>query len=113
MRRDMNLIRLLLLEAEDEEKPDLSAFEEKTLWMHRYWLIEAELAIGAWVETGSGTIVVHELSRLTWNGCEFLDAIRDESVWKGLQKSFNGFKTSFTLPLLKDVAVQLIKASLT
>lgn len=86
MRRDMNLIRILLLEAEGEEKPDFGEFEEETINQHRYWLIEAKLASGVHSEYEDGTIEVAEISRLTWEGCEYLDAIRDQGVWNKLQK---------------------------
>ena len=108
----MELIRLLLLRVEGESDTDLSKYDNATLWYHRNLLIEANYAVGAKAQASNNVIVVHELSRLTWEGHEFLDAIRDQRVWDSLKKKFDGFRTSFTFPLLKDVAVSIIRQSI-
>ena len=83
MKRDMNLIRLLLLETEGEDpKPDLSAYTEDQRIYHSALLIEAELVHGV-IRTDeigqpNGTVRL----RLTWAGHEFLDAARNDTVWQ-------------------------------
>lgn len=46
--------------------------------------------------------------RLTWEGCDFLDSIRDEQVWR---KTKEGVKQAggFTFELLKSLAKGLLK----
>ncbi|NBK26280.1 MAG: DUF2513 domain-containing protein, partial [Spirochaetia bacterium] len=46
MRRDMDLIRLILLDVEGEEKPDLSGYTQEQITYHKYLLIDADLAEG-------------------------------------------------------------------
>lgn len=47
MRRDMDLIRLILLDAEGEGEIDLSPFTDEQIGYHRLLLLDARLAEGA------------------------------------------------------------------
>ncbi|MGC1861342.1 MAG: DUF2513 domain-containing protein [Methylocystis sp.] len=49
--------------------------------------------------------------RITWQGCEFLDAIRDPEIWK---KTRSGALAAggFTFDLLKDLAKGFLKKKL-
>jgi hypothetical protein len=106
MRRDFDLIRLLLLDAEGIEPVDLSAYSDDEKKYHWALLIDAGFVSGkAHYSRRSGTaipdmVVVH---RLLWPGHEFLDKIRSEGVWsrakafvteKGLDLSLDAIKTS-------------------
>jgi hypothetical protein len=72
MKRDMNLIRLFLLETEGEDpKPDLSAYTEDQRVYHSALLIEAELVHGEILLDGSGQpngTVVYELNKTQLRG---------------------------------------------
>ena len=43
-------------------------------------------------------------NRLTWQGHEFLDAIRSDAVWQKTKKSFLSQGISMTFDLVKSVA---------
>jgi hypothetical protein len=114
LKRDMDLVRTILLETErqgDNYLADIDlSIEGKSpgdvgyhvVIMHEAGLIEADIRsyLG-----GEDDIVVH---RLTWAGHEFLDTIRDEEIWR---KTKQGAKDAggFTLDLLREIAKGLIK----
>lgn len=84
MKRDMDLIRLLLLDKEGEDLVNLSKYTDEQIKYHLALLIEAELMEGN-VQYSSR---MHSeipakiwVSRITWNGHEFLDKARNEKVW--------------------------------
>lgn len=49
------------------------------------------------------------ISSLTWTGHEFLDNIRDDSVWKNTKKVISKF-SSVSLSLIGNIAGQVISA---
>jgi len=50
--------------------------------------------------------------RLTWAGHEFLDAARNETVWKKASERIKKSGVDVTISLLKDILNQLLKQSL-
>jgi len=52
------------------------------------------------------------IHRLTWPGHEFLDAIRDESVWNTTKSTISSKGSSMTFELVKSVAVEVAKKAL-
>ena len=113
MKRDMNLIRLLLLKTEGEDpKPDLSAYTEDQRVYHSALLIEAELVHGETVLDGSGQPVGTVILRPTWAGHEFLDAARNDTIWHKAGERIKKSGVDVTLSLLKEILNQLLKQSL-
>ena len=113
MKRDMNLIRLLLLATEGEEpKPDLSAYSEDQRVYHSALLIEAGLVHGETVLDGSGQPVGTVTLRLTWVGHEFLDAARNDTIWKKAGERIKKSGVDVTMSLLQEILKQLLKQSL-
>jgi hypothetical protein len=97
MKRDMELIRLLLLVYEGEEpKPDFSDYSEDQQVYHSALLIEAKLVDGSILPDRypRGIVVL----RLTWDGHEFLDAARNQSVWNRIRAKAVGAGVSPTSP---------------
>jgi hypothetical protein len=87
MKRDMDLIRAILLSVEEHEDGraprDLTVdgYSAEQIGYHNYLIGDAGLAKTADVTTrgssGPMALVIH----LTWAGHEFLDAARDDTVW--------------------------------
>lgn len=50
--------------------------------------------------------------RLTWNGHEFLDAIRSDTVWEKTKKTFVTSGVEMTIDLIKSVAGEVAKSLL-
>lgn len=86
MKRDMDLVREILLAVEASESPDgwitleLPERAPAELSYHVMLLHEAGMLIGMDLSTLDGTEWQPE--RLTYQGHEFLDTIRDSEVWK-------------------------------
>lgn len=59
---------------------EYEGYSERVVIEHLEILIEAGLVVGTIIETlgDSGTPMV---SRLSWTGHDFLDAMRDETIW--------------------------------
>ncbi len=86
MKRDMELIRKILLAVEisppDEDLENLTfeGYKYEEIQYHAWLLINAGLAQG--FETHPGYSPGPVVRSLTWAGHEFLDTARDERRWK-------------------------------
>jgi hypothetical protein len=113
MKRDMNLIRLLLLETEGEDpKPDLSAYTEGQRVYHSALLIEAGLVHGEIILDGNGQPAGTVTLRLTWAGHELLDAARNDAIWHKAGERIKKSGVDVTISLLQELLKQLLKQSL-
>jgi hypothetical protein len=124
MKRNWDTIREILTRLEEVTPEEhslrlLSFPSEHAVEMsyHMELLMEAGLVNGQMSKTiGPGP---HDFLaiRLTWQGHEFLDAIRSDTVWQKTKKSFIGSGLSMTLDLVKsvaaDIAASLLKSPMT
>lgn len=123
MKRNWETIRELLTKVEecalptdmvrlDSFPPDRAA----EISYHMTLLIEARLVNGQVSQTIGPEIKDFFAQRLTWEGHEFLDAIRSDTVWQKTKKTFVDQGVSMTFDLVKAVAkegaVSLMKATL-
>lgn len=106
MKRDMDLVRRIALEIADmeygEELVGLDGTDEATFGVHVIWMKEAGLITARIQEYNSGEPPRAEVRRLTWAGCEFVDAIRDDTLWKKAKDNVMKPTMSFTFDVLKD-----------
>jgi hypothetical protein len=109
MKRDMELIRLILLDVEGDEKPDLSGYTEEQQVYHMALLIEAEMIKGAVGEDQVGYPKFASAIRLTWQGHEFLDAARNPSIWKKSIEKLKSAGASLPLPVIQEMLISLLK----
>jgi len=116
MKRDMDLIRLLLLDFEGEEEVGLSNYTEEQLSYHIYLLIDGGLAVGnvSWANGSDGNpqIIASSIARLTWEGHEFLDAARNETIWKKTTGTVTKAGGAFTFAILKAALTTTIKVAI-
>ncbi len=113
MKRDMNLIRLVLLETEGEgPKPNLSAYTEEQRLYHSALLIEGGLVHGEIILDGNGQPAGMVTLRLTWAGHEFLDAARNNKIWHEAGQRIKKSGVEVTLSLLQELLKLLLKQSL-
>lgn len=61
---------------------------------------------------GDGTIATALARRLTWEGHEFLDKIRDPSMWGKIKAKVTEKSLDLTFDTIKAAAAVLIKAAL-
>lgn len=114
MRRDMDLIRHLLLLIEDQGSDMNSWIEDTIVEGHT----EEEISHHIWLLSDGGFIDAIDLSTmecssfkprcLTWQGHEFLDAVRDKDIWsQTLDLAKHGGTNSLTA--LFDIAKFLVR----
>lgn len=122
MRRDMDLVRSILLQAESAGCPlSLGQIsheghtDEETVFHIR--LMEGHGLIDARVQTAwGGEVIMCEIESLTWDGLDFLDAVRSERVWTRVRRAVAESVGDTTLDVIKSacstVAGQLVMEAL-
>lgn len=115
MKRDMDVIRLLLLQLESGKSPkELKKYSLEEINYNSLLMIEAKLAEGSIFSPESlrelggriggkmaGKRVIL-LFRMTWAGHDFLDASREETLWKKAKATVMKPAASFTFDLVKE-----------
>ena len=112
MRRDMDLVRGILLQVEGEDVPDLSQWSEEQQLYHMAILIEAELLNGGVALDEEGQPAAAHATRLTWKGHEFLDAARDATIWAKAKEQLAKVGGGVALPVLMALLTQYVKDKL-
>lgn len=102
MKRDMAVIReiLLSIEANDEVSP-IDGYSSEIIEKHVQLLLEAKL-----IDRNSLGILpaMVTVTKLTWNGHEFLDSTREEQVWNTIKSEFKDASVSTIIKVGKDLA---------
>ena len=114
MKRDMDLIRELLLFSEAH----CDGISSHAVSINNFKLAADHRQLGAHIKLleeqglltdGHATFDSYGLGNLTWHGHEYLDAIRDPEIWretKDVAKSAGGWG----IEIFKEIAVGLIKS---
>lgn len=117
MKRNWETVRELLAKVEECTLPvemvRLSNFPKERaaeISYHMSLLIEAGLVKGQMVQTTGPEVKDFFGQRLTWEGHEFLDSIRSDSVWSKTKKIFVEQGVSMTFDLVKSVATEAASA---
>ena len=117
MKRDMDLVRSLLLYVEDNGDPmvediiRIDGYDDNTT-QHHITLLKQAGFVGAF-EIGDCNVEVsfYQDVQLTWPGHEFLEAVRDAKVWSQTKEAAKA-AGSWSLTNLAAVAVAIGKAEL-
>ena len=110
MKRDMDLVRQILIETEKADKPlqgDHFTDSEHTIeqvayhveLMEHHGLIDANVRVDKFYN-----VYQCEVVSLTWDGCDYLDAVRENKVWAKTKKVVSESVGSTTIAVLKQVA---------
>lgn len=118
MKRDLDLIRDILLhvEAIDPEEPyimEWEGFEGYTdLEVHEHvkLLIDSGYVEGGYSKSSARHISHVEANRLTMEGHDFLDDMRNDTVWKKTKTKIRETTGSASLAVVKQVAQTLAQA---
>lgn len=117
MKRDLDLIRKIMLAAEamptswfmDVEVPDVP---EDRLKYHKYLILQEGFAEGE-EESPMGTSDLGaSLHSITWAGHEFLDDIRDETIWGKVKARLGDTAPTASIAVVKALATMLVKERL-
>ena len=120
MKRNMDLIRRILLAIEGEPSTQhefsIEGVDDLELWYNVDLLVKADLIRGVdvrWAADGAGPYAHSKgLVALTWDGHDFLDAIRSESVWQKANEKANASGLdiqSLTFEVIKSLCVSTAK----
>ena len=125
MKRDMGLIRRMLLTIEEHQDPlddsrmaqsfiytlEGANHSESEIDYNLVLLFEAGLVKGNLERVMSGNVYAF-IEGLTWEGHDFLDAIRQDAVWQGVQEKAQkaGLNvTNLAIDVVKNLAVSVAK----
>jgi DNA-binding transcriptional ArsR family regulator len=106
MKRDMDLIRAILQKVEScedssglDEMPQIDGYSSAQVSYHMKLLYDAGL-IKAQVADAWGQDAEFFSVNLTWTGQDFLDAAKDDTLWKKAKETVIKPGASFTFDLL-------------
>ncbi|MEZ8040170.1 DUF2513 domain-containing protein [Vibrio sp. 1F263] len=121
MKRDMDLIRRLVLFIEEKEddypitKPPFEGYTDQEFEEHYHLLFEAGLVRCETISSGStpSRIVRVIPFSLTWEGHDFADAIKNETIWKKAKESIIPQIGGLPFDVLKAVLIGMCKEAVT
>ncbi|HLO32744.1 MAG TPA: DUF2513 domain-containing protein [Anaerolineales bacterium] len=111
MKRDMDLARKILLMVEQQPTYrqkitlDIPGYSSEEISYHVLLLAEANLIE---TEISSRQSAEYKPKRLTWEGHEFLDAVKQDARWKKVKDVMEDVG-GFVFEIAKPVAISLIK----
>jgi len=112
MKRDFELVRILLMELEGEQEVDLSSYNPEQVNYHKALVKEAGFAEGIIHYPSSHPTDIPDLTilkRLTWEGHEFLDKAKNEKVWNKAKSIIKEKGISLSLDALKIALTESVK----
>ncbi len=113
MKRDMDLVRQILLEIEASQETlgvvelEIKGYSPDVVSYHVRALDEAGL-VEAKDMSGMGEIDWRPM-RLTWEGHEFLEAARDDGLWQKAKQKIGTAAGGVTFDILKSVLYSLLR----
>lgn len=121
MKRDMDLIRELLLKLESvpAEMGDVYVFAPEDMEVNVDGYTPAQIGyhlsllreVGLIDCPGSQPILGITFGGLTWAGHDYIDAVRDPDIWRRTKQGVEA-AGGFTIDLLKDLAKGLLKTQI-
>ena len=117
MKRDMDLVRLILLEIEDKYRSTaiydlaIDGYDTEMVAYHCKILYEAGLISDYKAQYADNEIYVFGVGSLTWDGNDFLEKIRDDSQWKKVKEIITKKGLPLIIESIKSVANALISAT--
>ena len=108
MKRDMNLVREILIWAENQEhgfvfgNPKIEGYSDEEIGYHVFIMNEAGLVKAHDFTSMADKSPNALLHQLTWNGHEFLGAAKDDTIWSKAKNTIFKTTTSITLDLLME-----------
>lgn len=116
MKRDWEIIRTILLRVEDLESgntlrpSDFGGTDSEVIAYHVFLLKDAGLIDASILEYSGSSCIHFDIHSLTWSGHEFLDSIRNNSIWKETKSKILSKSGAMTFEIIKSVAVEIAKA---
>ena len=117
MKRDLDLLRDILLRIEDAESDlENQAFYDlsdnpRTIGFHIRLLIDAGF-ISAIDISSKGAPDYFIIQRLTFAGCEYLDSVRSTTIWEQAKQKLSSISGGASLDVITALCTDLAKAQL-
>ncbi|RYY90112.1 MAG: DUF2513 domain-containing protein [Chitinophagaceae bacterium] len=117
MKRDMDLVREILLDAESLEHGyvngvlKIDGYTEDQIGHHVYLMEQAGLVEAADASSMDSDSPIALLISIKWQGHDFLDSVRDPEIWKQT-KDIAERAGGYSIALLGDLAKGLIKTQI-
>ena len=117
MKRDLELIRKILIEIENKTSvsgwivPELNGYAQDQIHYHIYLLGQANL-IEVQNISSKESVGAFAAKNLTWAGHEFLNATRNDTLWQKIKSSLGRQISEVTFDVIKDIASHVIKRNM-
>ncbi len=118
MKRDMELVRKMILAVEDSPTgyaPDdlrIDGYTDDQLAYHAYLAIEGGLAKGAITTHMGSSSPSGQIVSLTWEGHDFAATAREDSRWRRAMRIIQEKGAGATIDIVKDVLLRLTRGDL-
>ena len=114
MKRDMDTVRKILFAVEEANEPveEIPDCDDSVFSYHVAILIEGGLVRGDVSDGPNLQPMAGSIFRLTWQGHEFLDAARSDSVWQKTTSTIRSKGLSLTFDLLKELLAATMRGQL-
>lgn len=119
MKRDMDLVRKILLHIEANQDGkinlDIPDYSRDEIYLHVQLMKEGGLVEASIVPNPDGRehrILACVVRKLTWEGHDFLDAARDDTLWEQAKKLYKEKAGGLVFDSLKECLLRLAKSSL-
>ncbi len=117
MKRDLDLVRQLMLQIEalpaaPPVQYRMSEIEDPVLLAHLEMLIEAGLVNGRISRSQGARGDVISVSGLTWQGHEWVEMVRGQSLWNEVKSAVLDGGGVLTFELARAMATKLLRARL-
>lgn len=119
MKRDMELVRKILIFFNEKATPEMvdgleiEGYDDTDVMYCLILLYDAGMLMAEPEQTNTGrTIIVHPFD-LTWQGHELLASIQNETIWDEIKSSYQekGLK-SVSIRILKTMSDSIVRAKL-
>lgn len=108
MKRDMELVRKILLAVENSQTDTLiDGYDDDTIKYHKALVIEKGLADGSVLKSNTEIPAAVGLVKLTWSGHDFVDAIASESNWAKVKVFLKDGGKQLTIETVKAAVIHL------
>lgn len=116
MKRNMDLVRKILLALEAHPHGfapadfTVAGYDQETIGHHVWLMAQGHLvtAEDVTVSENAGPTALPE--SITWHGHEFLDLVRNETVWKKLKAELKDRAITLPFELLQALAMKIAKS---
>jgi hypothetical protein len=114
MKRDMNLVRHILLHIESPTDVPFDAMghDQRSILDHMELLAKAGYLEADFLPGENGKIAGLLNEKLTWDGHNFIDDARNESTWKTAMSKVGTTVGSASLEVIKATVAEVSKAAL-